>query len=361
MNFTDIARLRLYNQHIIQADFTTARDVLSWMGAIQAQDYNGALWSIGLRSRKLTRQDIEQSISNREIVRTWPMRGTLHFLAAEDVRWMIKLLTPQIISGTAGRRRQLELDDTVLRKSRSLIENALSGGKCLTRDALCRLLDDNGVATTGQRGVHILLHLSEEGVLCFGPHEGKQPTFVLLEEWIPPMQEKGRDESLSLLAKRYFISHGPATLKDFAGWGKMTLKDSRLGIELARNTIRKTVIDDVEYWHANTTGKTTARVTSLLLPGFDEYMLGYKDRTPALEVQYSSKIVPGNNGMFLSTIVVDGQVVGTWKKTTRKSGIQIQLTPFVSLNGQEMSDITQAAKRYSQFMQAPVEILPIGS
>lgn len=357
MNFTDIARLRLYSQHMIQADFTSAHDIVSWLGALQAQDYNGALWSIGLRSQNLTRNDVEQSITNREIVRTWPMRGTLHFLAAEDVRWMIRLLTPQIISGSAGRRRQLELDDNVLRKSQSIIEQALSGGRCLTRDALCKLLDDNAITTSGQRGIHILLHLSMEGVLCFGPHEGKQPTFVLLEEWIPPAQEKGREESLSLLAKRYFTSHGPATLKDFAGWGKMTLKDSRLGIELAGDTIQKTLINDTYYWHDATLDIPTARVRSLLLPGFDEYMLGYKDRTPALEIQHSSKIVPGNNGMFLATIIIDGQVVGTWKKITRKSGIQIQLIPFRSLSDLEVMNIHQAAERYGQFMQTPVEIL----
>src|SRR3977135_3035867 len=147
MNFSDIANLRLNSQHIIQADFTSAADVVSWMGAMQAQDYAGALWAIGLRTSHLTFDNIEQAIMDRTIVRTWPMRGTLHFVAAQDIRWMLALLTPRIIAGTASRRRQLEIDDTVITKSRRVIESALSKTLYLTRTDLCAVLEANDIPT----------------------------------------------------------------------------------------------------------------------------------------------------------------------------------------------------------------------
>jgi len=358
MKFTDIADRRIQSQHILQADFTTAHDVVSWMGAMQAQDYPGALWSIGLRSQGLTQKDIEAAITNREIVRTWPMRGTLHFVAAEDIRWMLTLMTPQVISATAARRRQLELDDATIANARSIIETALSGGKCLTRDDLCELLDSKGISPKGQRGIHILLHLSEQGILCFGPHQGKKPTFVLLDEWIPKSRTISRDESLHELAVRYFISHGPASLKDFAGWGKLPLKDARLGIELAHQDITKTAIGGIDYWHSPSL-EAFDRHSAFLLPGFDEYMLGYKDRTPSLIAEHSSKIVPGGNGMFLSTIVIDGQVVGTWKKNIRKNAITLELLPFTPITDDRIKRLEQAATHFGRFMELPVTISSI--
>jgi hypothetical protein len=150
----DIANLRLTSQHIASADFATAKDVVSHMAAMQAQDYHGALWAIALRTPGLTKKDVEQAIIDRHIVRTWPMRGTLHFLAAEDARWVTALLAPRAIAMSAGRLRQLELDETVLKRAEELIVRALNGGNCLTRTELCDMLDKNAIISAGQRGLH---------------------------------------------------------------------------------------------------------------------------------------------------------------------------------------------------------------
>ena len=221
----DIANLRLSSQHIAQADLATARDVTSWMGAMQAQDYAGALWAIGLRTPHLTKDDIEKAIEQREIVRTWPMRGTLHFLAAEDARWMTRLLAPRTLAAAASRRKQLAIDDSVLMAARDVIVRALEGEKCLTRNELCNRLDTAGIATAGQRGIHLLHYWAEMTLICFGPHDGKQPTFVLMDEWLPKIPGKDRDEALKELAIRYFKSHGPASLRDFSGWSNLTVKE----------------------------------------------------------------------------------------------------------------------------------------
>lgn len=350
MGPSDIATLRLYTQHIAQADFSTPEAVVSWMGAMQAQDYQGALWAIGLRSPHLTSIDVEKAIIDRTIVRTWPMRGTLHFVTAKDVRWMLRLLAPRIIARFATRRRQLEIDDGVIMKSRRILEKALVGSTSLTRTELCRILEEAGISTDDQRGIWILHLLAEMGVLCFGPYEGKQPTFVLLEEWVPPGAELTKDESLATLATRYFTSHGPATLKDFAGWSQLPITEARLAINLAGTRLVKSTVGNIDYWHTPNLPSAPGKSTVFLLPGFDEFMLGYKDRSPALAMEHSQKIVPGNNGMFMPTIVVNGQVAGTWKKKLRKEDATVTLLPFEPFTSSTLQELELAAIKYGNFI-----------
>lgn len=185
MTTKDINRLRLVNQKISGGKFKSPAEVVRWMGAMQAQDYPGALWGVGLRTEESTLAAVEQAIVDREIVRTWPMRGTLHFVPAENVRWMLSLLTPRIVRSAASRHRNLGLDEDIFAKSRTLFEKELQGGKILTRSEMYEMLEQAGISAVGQRGIHILWKLSQEGLLCFGPYKGKQPTFVLLDEWIP--------------------------------------------------------------------------------------------------------------------------------------------------------------------------------
>jgi len=350
-----IPALRLQSQHIKQADFTRVEEVVSWMGAMQAQDYAGALWSIALRTPNLTKVDVEQAIVDRKIVRSWPMRGTLHFIAAKDARWMVQLLAPRATAAAASRRRSLELTDTVLEKSKQLLETALAGEVALSRQTLCDLLDAHGIATVGQRGIHILRYFSEQGLLCFGPHEGKQPTFVLMDEWLPPTPEKSREEALFELTRRYFTSHGPATLKDFAGWANITLGDARLGLALAGDELQQTELSQKTYWHSPNL-KVQQQLSLFLLPGFDEYILGYKDRSAVLAPEYANRIIPGGNGVFQATIVSNGQVIGIWKRATKTKSVVVCLEPFKALSETEKTAITQQAKRYEMFLQSPVEI-----
>lgn len=354
----DIPNLRLSSQHIAAADFTTAKEAVAWMGAMQAQDYAGALWSIALRTPHLTREDVEQAIADRQIVRTWPMRGTLHFLAAEDARWITRLLAPRTLAAAASRRRQLEIDDDILVAARDIIVKALEGGGYLTRNELCNRLDAAGIATAGQRGIHLLHYWAEMTLICFGPHEGKQPTFVLMDEWLPPTPEPTREEGLKELASRYFKSHGPASLRDFSGWGNLTVKDARLGIELTGNNLASAEINGIHYWFDP--AASAAQPSTYLLPGFDEYILGYKDRSAVLAAEFSDRIVPGNNGMFLPTLVIDGQVAGTWKKVVRAKSQALLITPFTSLNRGQTAGIEPFVKRYEQYSGIPTswEILP---
>src|SRR5918912_137387 len=214
MNHRDIALQRLFSQQIAQPAFTHPGEVVAWLGAVQAQDYLGALWAVGLRTLGATEQTIEQALAEKTIVRTWPMRGTIHFVAAADARWMLELLAPRVVQRSARRRTQLGLDETIIAASTEVIAKALQGGKQLPRNALYALLEQANIATDSSRGLHILGRLAHDRLLCFGTRAGKQPTYALLDEWAPGAKSLPRDEALATLALRYFTGHGPATVQD---------------------------------------------------------------------------------------------------------------------------------------------------
>jgi hypothetical protein len=352
-----IARLRLQSQRIATPTSATPEDAVTYLGAVQAQDYPGALWSIALRMANATRADVEQAIADRTIVRTWPMRGTLHFIPAPDARWMLELLTPRIIKSAAGRHRQLELDDAVFRRSRTLITRALKQTAILSRGALFGVLEKGGISTVGQRGIHIVQRLCMERMLSFGPHAGKQPTFVLFDDWIHTSRQPERDDALRTLAERFFTSHGPATLRDFVGWTGLTVADAKTGLQLAKPSLERVATDDGELWMSSERPANDANTSRAhLLPGFDELVLGYKDRSATFAPEYAGRITPGGNGMFQSTLVFDGRVCGLWRRSTRAKSVVIEASPFVPLKASQQKAFAGAAERYAHYLGTPVTL-----
>ena len=324
-----IPHLRLASQQIAQRRYTTPREVVAALGAIQAQDYAGALWSIGLRLAEPTSETaVVEAIAARQIVRTWPMRGTLHFVAAEDVHWLLALLAPRNIAAMAGRHKQLELDEAILARCGGIFEEALQGGQARTRAEMYALLEEKGVSAAGQRGYHILAWCAQKRILCFGPQGSNEQTFVLLAEWVPPTAAPlPREVALGQIALRYFTGHGPATLLDFAGWTGLAMGEARAGLASVAEQLAQMVVDGQTHWLAAGAqeGGTAAHY---LLPGFDEYILGYKARGAVLAAEHSQAIVPGGNGVFRPTMIADGQVVGVWKRTVKRGRVVVELAPF---------------------------------
>jgi hypothetical protein len=355
MQAEDIGLHRLVSQHIAHPTFERPDQVVSWLGAVQAQDYAGAQWSIGLRLPDATDADIERAVADKTIVRTWPMRGTLHFVAAKDVRWMVELLTPRIVAGAAARRRQLELDDAVLAHSREVLIAALQGGNCLPREALYLVFEEAQISTARQRGLHILWELAHEGLICFGPRQGKQYTFALLDEWLPGAKRLNRDEALAEMALRYFTSHGPATVQDFMWWTGLTARDARFGLEAVKDQLVREDVDGRSYWMSASGLEVQGRQPPVhLLPGFDEYLLGYRDRSAVLDSTSRGHVVPGDNGVFNPTIVIDGRIAGTWKRSVSKGAMNIAYSPFAPLRDVQTRAIAVAAERYARFLGTSV-------
>lgn len=349
----NIGTLRLYNQRISRTGLETPGQVVARLGGLQGQDYSGAKWSIGLRLPNATDTSVEHAINERKIVRTWPMRGTLHFVAASDVRWILALTSPGNIAGSARRRQNLELDDKTLARCRDVFFKVLHGGKQKTRDEMHAALEGAGISTAGQRGYHILWNSALHGLICFAAVSGKEQTFALLDEWVAPSQGKTRDEALAELALRYFTSRGPATIQDFIWWSGLSAGEARSGFESIKSRLRQEAVNRQTYWMSPDIAAPKNVPSAFALPGFDEYLLGYKDRSAVLDAAHAGKVCPGGNGMFASTIVVNGRVVGIWKRTIRKSVVEITATPFSALNKDERRAFNEAAGRYAEFIGLP--------
>jgi len=350
----NIARLRLTTQHIVRPAFDDPAAVVRWLGAVQAQDYLGALWGVGLRTRPATEESVEAAVARGAILRTWPMRGTLHFVAAEDARWMLALLTPRMIAGSAGRYRQLELDEPVFARSSRIAAKALEGGNRVQRKALYALWNKAGIATDGSRGLHILGHLAQKGLICFGPRDGKQPTFVLLEEWAREARLKPRDEGLGELARRYYSSHGPATVHDFAWWSGLTLAEARAATELARSSLEHDDVSGRTFWHAAAPAARVKPSEAYLLPAWDEFTVAYRDRGDILDPAHARKVNAGG-GVLKPVVVMNGQVVGTWQRKIGKRAVVVEPIPFKRPGSEEARAITAAAERYGRFLGLPGE------
>jgi hypothetical protein len=360
---TDILGLRLRAQ-LIERSANDPVEAVRAMLAIQAQDFAQALWAVGLRTRASTRTQVLAALADGQVVRSLPMRGTLHFVRASDLRWMLSLTSERMLRSTATRFRTLGLDAQTLVRSEAIAIEALTGGIELTRSEFFSALEANDVSTAGQRGYHIIFYLSQRLVICWGPPKAAQQALVLVDEWIPRQSALGRDEALREFALRYFAGHGPATLRDFAWWTKLTLADARRAIDIAADSLAELKHADLSYWLASSiAAEPLPRLGTRthVLPGFDEYLLGYQNRDLVLSAQYSERIVPGLNGIFLPVVVRRGRVTGSWRRRRAHGSAaasptaSIEADLFEVANGEDAlahsdAGFARAAKRYAAFM-----------
>ncbi len=350
----DLARLRLRNQRLLDSPAGSPADAVRWMLALQAQDYAGALWSIGVRAPGSTVDEVTAALDEGRIVRSWPMRGTLHVTAPEDLPWMLELIGPRMLATIAPRRRQLGITDRTLETAADLIRGELEGGRAATRPELFATLESAGESTGGQRGINLLGALCQSRVLCLGPRRGAQQTFVHFDEWLPEVAPRDREDALRELALRYFRSHGPATAKDLGWWTQLLVSDVRVAVASARDDLEELEVDGVSYFQAADSpaarGEDDGRPVTLALPGFDELLLGYRDRAASLRPEEAERVVPGKNGLFLPTIVDGGHVMGTWHRTKRSREILVETTEFAELDDGVRTRFSAALQNYARFV-----------
>ena len=362
-----LTRLRLSSQLVSDraGDILNPADVVRWMTAIQAQDFLAAKWAVGVRLPGAMEAGIDAAIANRSIVRSWPLRGTLHLVAPEDLGWMLKLSEERMLARTASIFAAEGLTPRILEAARDASRNALSGdsahsgenaqsGKnALTRDEMSQIFDGVGINSHGQARYHTLWYLSQTGTLCLGATRGKQQTFVLLDEWVPNPRRLDREEGLGELARRYFLSHGPATLRDFAWWAQLTMKDAKIGLAIAMASLTKLELDDREYYLSPAvSGAPPDSDSTRLLPSFDEQLLGYQDRSAPLANEHARFVIPAKNGLFLPTIVHDGLVVGTWKRTIVRDQVTVVPKWFAAPSRATEIGFVRQAKHYAAFLGA---------
>jgi Winged helix DNA-binding domain len=352
----DVLAIRMNSLLLATREARSPADVVTWMGAMQAQDLASGEWSFGVRCNGMTQADIHQATVDREILRTWPMRGTVHFVPPADARWMLDVTGVRALAGAARRREQLGLTEPIVNRAAEVLYDALSGSRSLTRSECVHLLIDAGVHTASEHGYHLLWYASQIGVTCIGPQQGKDQTFVLLDDWVPNPNVLSRDEALATLAVRYFRSHGPATRNDFVGWTGLTVTDAKRGIELGNHALATidtssgpmvTSIASLDHTVASATRKGDLH----LLPGFDEYLLGYKDRSAMISPDRMNQIIPGANGVFKPTIVANGRVIGIWRRTVKARHVEIRALPFEPLTTRQNVAFTSAARAYADYLR----------
>ena len=342
----DVVSQRLDNHKLSSSEFKKPVDVVRWLGAVQAQDFHGAKWALALRMRATTDAVVEEAYNKGQILRTHLMRPTWHFVAPDDIRWLLQLTAPRVNVRCGTGYRQYKLDTATFKRSNKALTRALQGGKHLTRSALKKVLNRAGIAADDTvRMAHILIRAELDGVVCSGPRVGKQFTYALLEERIPPTKTLTRDEALATLTRRYFTSHGPATLQDFVWWSGVTVADAKHGVELIDRHLRQELIDENVYLSPRAVKAPKPTHSAHLLPAYDEYTVAYKDRqTIFARNDGKPSITPW--GLLGPIVILNGRVVGTWKRTND----QVALNISPNLKDPDRLAINKAADRYTTFI-----------
>jgi hypothetical protein len=355
MTPTRIPARRLASQLLARPRAAEPAQVVAWLGAIQAQDYLAALWGLGLRTAGARETSIEAAIGDGSVIRTHVFRGTWQLVARDDVRWMLALVGGRVITSAAPRYAELGLDGRTLARSTEAFAEALAGGNALTREELAAVLARRGVAIARDRLSHVLGYAELRGVICSGARRGKQSTFALLEDRAPRARELPRERALAELARRYFQSRGPATERDFAWWTGLPLRDVRAALELAKGELERARVGDALHWFVADDAVARARTRIHLVPAFDEYLVGYQDRSALLATEHARRVNDGG-GMLKPALVVDGRVEGTWRRTIEKGAVSIEVSPFRKLTDRDRAGVGAAADRYGEFVGLPARV-----
>ncbi len=349
-----IALARLYNQRIVGSALRDPVDVVRWHGAMQAQDFSGAKWAIGLRLPGVTDALIEEACSEGRILRTHVLRPTWHFVTPEDIRWMLELTAPHVNRALGTQYRRMGLDDDVICRSQRVLSRELRGGTHRTRNELIVALKLEGIVTESPGYLILLLRAELDGLICSGPLRGKQLTYGLLDERVPSASRHSRDQALANLTERYFTSHGPATVKDFAWWSGLTIRDIRLGLNLVADSLGHDEIAGAEYWFAAGSGVVTEPCGAHMLPNYDEYIVGYRDRSAYWDDSEVTAQMSRSNPLFNNTIVIDGRIAGTWSRTVKLREVEVHVRLFTTLTHDETNDLEKTLERYGDFVGLPV-------
>ena len=353
----EIAWRRLANQHLI-ATLTTPLEVVRTLGAVQSQDYIGGKWGIGQRTTAATDADVERELTAGTIVRTHVLRPTWHFVAAEDIRWMLALTAPRVRGILASYDKTLGVDGKVLARSVTAFTKALSGENHLTRGELRQVLEKARIAADGtQRLAHIVMHAELNGLVCSGLRRGKQSTYALLDERLPAAKPVSRDDALKELARRYFLTRGPATVHDFSWWSGLTVADSRHGLESVQSLLEKEEVNGRAYWFAGSAPPAkTAANTAHLLPNYDEYFIGLKDRSAMSELVKERVVgLPGDT--FVANVVAaGGQLAGGWTRAVGPRSAKVAVKLVTRVTAGQLRAIKGQVRRYGEFLGLPVKV-----
>jgi hypothetical protein len=349
-----IAWTRLHCQRLTAGRLARPEEVVGWLGAVQAQEYQLAKWGLALRTRRASDASVERAFAAGRILRTHVMRATWHFVTPADIRWLLALTAPRVRAAVAYYDRQLGITPALIARANRAIATALAGGAQLTRAELAAALAGAGVRADGTQGLaHVIMHAELDAVICSGARRGKQPTYALLDDRAPATRPRTREEALAELVRRYFTSHGPAQLKDFVWWSGLTSAEARIGLEMSRHHLAEEEFAGTRYWlapSARTLGQP--RRAAYLLQPYDEFLIAYKDRSASLDPGLWKR--GAGRGPYAAPVVLDGRVVGGWRRTSTGDRVSVTFDLPRRLGSADARLVEEAARRYGDFLGGEV-------
>jgi hypothetical protein len=351
-----ISYQRLLNQQVNGTGYNTVGELVHWMGAIQAQDYAMSKYAISMRTKNATNPTIENAINKGEIIRTHVLRPTWHFVAAEDARWMLELTAKNLNRAMSSNNKRLELDEKVFTKCNSLIEKLLRDGKHLTRKEIMAVLEKKGIATNDLRAGHIMFRAETELIVCNGIKRDKQFTYALFNERVAPSTKLNREEALAAMAERYFRSHGPATLQDFAWWSGLSVTDAKTALELVQSKLNSEKCQEDIFWFVEKTASSKKKTDKIFfLPSYDEFLISYKSRAVSIDPKHTSQTFT-NNGIFNPVIVQNAKVIGLWKPEYKKE-ILVKTQFFSRPSESQKRLCANAVQSFEKFINKKVQMI----
>ncbi len=351
MDFKKISQVRLSSQQISNPEFKTPQDLLSWMGAMQAQDFKMAKLAIAARLGNPNRELIDSAIDKGEIIRTHILRPTWHFVAADDIYWMLELTAPRLMANLNSRHKELKISEDLLKKSNRLIVKSLGKDANQTREEIYEVFKKAKIDYSKNRGSHLLMWAEFNSLICSGASKNGKPSYALLEERVPTKNLISEAEALYKLAKTYFLSHAPATLKDFAWWSGLTMKRAKLGLASIESELESINVDGEIFWF--TERHATVHPKVKLLPAYDEFQIAYKDKTRSMPFLDHRKKVQ-QVGVFWPFIVVDGLISGVWKLVSKKDQLIFNYEIFRALTKAEETALRKEVKKLSNYLNQKI-------
>lgn len=358
MKVSEVARLRMRASRLTGPSFETPEQAVRHHLAMQAQDYGPAKWSIGQRSKGLFDGDIDAVLEAGSIVRTHVLRPTWHFVARDDIRWLLALTGPRIHRNNASRYRELGLDGRTLSRSEATLARALEGGARLTRKEAATALQGAGIDTSGQRLPHMLMHCELVAVICSGGMQGKQQTYALLDERVPASGRFDRDEAGAELVRRYLAGHGPATVQDLRWWSSLTVADVNAALGVLGSEVHGESVGDLTFWMpADAPDSLSGPRGAHLLQIYDELLVGYSQSRyfgdPRAE---DARAAWGDRSRPNNVVLVNGGVAGHWRRTIERKAVRIEVLIYDDLGATAERSVEAAARRLGRFIGLPTQL-----
>lgn len=347
----EVAPLRLRSQRLVGKRPRSAAEAVYWLGAVQSQEFGAACWALAQRVPHTTLASLRAAFDKGSILRTHVLRPTWHFVAPQDIRWLLMLTAPRVRAVLAYYDGQLGVDGELRTKSRKVIVRALKGGRALTRAEIGAAHQGVGITASGPLLGHLILHAEQDALVCSGPLQGKQFTYALLDERVPATPALARDEALHALAQRYFASHGPASVADFAWWSGLTMTDCRNALGAAEG-----LQTDGSLWWRPARAERPPGPHVHLLPNYDELTVAYKDRSATVTEDFQRRRPGWVLPSLANMVTVDGRAVGGWKRTATKTAVAVAVKALRKLTRPERDALEQRVAAYGAFHQMPATL-----